>query len=89
MRPTAGVVGDTPVGGGTPREALTLAPHRHDQLLQTDAVHALCQVTVPVHTTPSNASLRHTMTQHLVCIAVCSHSAVVKAPVTQNASPSD
>ena len=44
---TAGVVGDPPVGRGTPGKALALAPHRHDQLLQADAVHALCQVTVP------------------------------------------
>jgi hypothetical protein len=41
------VVGDAAEGGGAPGEALGLAPHRHDQLLQADAVHALSQVRVP------------------------------------------
>ncbi len=41
-------MGDPPVGRGTPGEALALAPDCHDQLLQADAVHALCQVTVPI-----------------------------------------
>lgn len=45
---TARVVSDPPVGGGTPGEALALAPDCHDELLQADAVHALRQVTVPV-----------------------------------------
>ena len=44
---TAGVMGDPSVGRGTPGEALALAPDCHDELLQADAVHALCQVTVP------------------------------------------
>ena len=50
---TAGVVGDPLVGGGTPREALALAPHCHDQLLKTDAVHQLSQVIVSA---PCNAA---------------------------------
>ncbi len=41
-------MGDPPVGRGAPGEALALAPDCHDELLQADAVHALCQVTVPV-----------------------------------------
>ena len=45
---TTGVMGDPPVGRGTPGEALALAPDCHDELLQADAVHALRQVTVPV-----------------------------------------
>ena len=41
-------MGDTPVGRGTPGEAPALASDCHDDLLQADAVHALCQVAVPV-----------------------------------------
>ena len=47
---TAGVMGDTPIGRGTPRETPALASDCHDDLLQADAVHALCQVAVPVYT---------------------------------------
>ena len=39
--------GDPPVGGGAAGEALALAPHRHDQLLHADGVHAVRQVLVP------------------------------------------
>ena len=41
-------MGDPPIGRGTPGEALALAPDCHDELLQSDAVHAFCQVTVPI-----------------------------------------
>ena len=43
---TTGVVGDPPVGGGTPGEALGLASDCHDELLQADTCHALRQITV-------------------------------------------
>lgn len=49
-RLTAGVMGDTPIGRGTPGETPALASDCHDDLLQADAVHALCQVAVPVYT---------------------------------------
>lgn len=41
------MVGDAAKGGGAAAEALALAPHRHNELLQADAVHALRQVRVP------------------------------------------
>lgn len=41
-------MGDPPIGRGTPGEALALAPDCHDEFLQTNAVHTLCQVTVPI-----------------------------------------
>ena len=55
--PTAGVVGDPSVGGGTPREAPALPPDCHDHLLQADAVHALCQIAVPAYTQPLHVRL--------------------------------
>ena len=46
-RRTGGVARDAAEGGRAAREALALAPHRHDQLLQRDAVQARGQVRVP------------------------------------------
>ena len=54
---TGGVVRHAAEGGGAAREALALPPHRHDELLQRDAIQALGQVGVPGHNT-------HTMGYH-------------------------
>ena len=43
-----GVARDAAEGGRAAREALALAPHRHDQLVQRDAVQAGGQVRIPV-----------------------------------------
>ena len=55
-RRTGGVVRDAAEGRRAAREALALAPHRHDQLLQRDAVQARGQVCVPARIQAAGAS---------------------------------
>lgn len=67
------MVSDAAEGGCATREALTLATDRHDELLQADAVHALCQVRIPavigydLKVEGSNIACDQNMSQSPVC----------------------
>lgn len=76
-------------GGRAAREALTLTADRHDEFLQADAIHALCQVRIPavlgydLKVAGSNIAYDHYLSQAMFvnCLDLCS---CLAALVTQS-----
>ena len=57
-------------------------------LLQTDAVHALCHVTVPVHTTCSNVSFQHAFLSMYALLSART-AQLAESPVIQTVTSSE